>query len=207
MVDQQVNQKLATDIPEGGAWTAIVAPGGEVLAGPLPAGQEGIVYAEIDLEKGVQHYFVNDSTDHYWPKQFRVLVITDLTQRVWGTEPISLNIPAKIYDSGFVSFGTKITFVQLGICITSVALMILLTTVVRRSKTGRFIRTVEEDLTASSLLGINSRIVYPAGIFYFVSPGGNCRDDVCPSHQRGKFKHWIGVWHQGLSRHGHRGSW
>ena len=73
MVDQQVNQKLATDIPEGGAWTAIVAPGGEVLAGPLPAGQEGIVYAEIDLEKGVQHYFVNDSTGHYWPKQFRVL--------------------------------------------------------------------------------------------------------------------------------------
>jgi nitrilase len=55
------------------AWSAIIEGGsGKVLAGPLGLDEEGIVYGEIDLNKGIPKYFVADSTGHYWPKQFKV---------------------------------------------------------------------------------------------------------------------------------------
>ncbi len=42
------------------------------MAGPLPPTEEGIVYADIDLNEAVPHYFIHDSTGHYWPKQFHI---------------------------------------------------------------------------------------------------------------------------------------
>jgi aliphatic nitrilase len=72
IVDDAVNRKLGLEL-KGSAYTAIIEAGtGRVMAGPLAPSEEGIVYAEIDLNDAVTHYFVHEPTGHYWPKQFRV---------------------------------------------------------------------------------------------------------------------------------------
>lgn len=74
VVDERVNEKLGFDrIKPGGAWSSIIEAGtGHILAGPLLPDEEGIVYADIDLNKMVRHYFIHETTGHYWPKQFQV---------------------------------------------------------------------------------------------------------------------------------------
>ena len=42
------------------------------MAGPLAPDEEGIIYADIDLNEATHHYFLHETTGHYWPKQFRV---------------------------------------------------------------------------------------------------------------------------------------
>ncbi len=55
------------------AWSGIIEGGsGRVIAGPIGQEEEGIIYGEIDLNKGIPKYFMNDAIGHYWPKQFRV---------------------------------------------------------------------------------------------------------------------------------------
>jgi predicted amidohydrolase len=74
VVDRSINQKLGIDtIKPGGAWTAIIEAGsGRLMAGPLAPEEEGIVYADIDLQDAHTHYFLHETTGHYWPKQFQV---------------------------------------------------------------------------------------------------------------------------------------
>lgn len=74
MVNASIGKRLGIELPAGAAWSAIIEAGsGRVMAGPLPPTEEGIVYADIDLNAAVPHYFLHESTGHYWPKQFRVL--------------------------------------------------------------------------------------------------------------------------------------
>ncbi|MBW2030301.1 MAG: carbon-nitrogen hydrolase family protein [Deltaproteobacteria bacterium] len=75
VVDEEVCKRLDLDALEpGGAWSAIIEAGtGRVLAGPLEPAEEGILYAEIDLNEAARHFFLHETTGHYWPKQFRVL--------------------------------------------------------------------------------------------------------------------------------------
>jgi nitrilase len=62
-----------TDVLSGGG-SLIVAPGGEALAGPLEA-DEGIVLAEIDLERVIEEKHSLDVTGHYArPDIFRLAV-------------------------------------------------------------------------------------------------------------------------------------
>jgi nitrilase len=73
LLDEQVGRKLGVEVKSGGAWTAIIEAGtGRIMAGPVPPFEEGIVYADIDLNNAVNHYFVHEPTGHYWPKQLRV---------------------------------------------------------------------------------------------------------------------------------------
>ena len=74
VIDKRVNEKLGLDfIKPGGAWSSIIEAGtGHILAGPLLPDEEGIVYADIDLNEIVSHYFLHETTGHYWPKQFQV---------------------------------------------------------------------------------------------------------------------------------------
>jgi len=73
LVDESISQKIGVELKRGGAWTTIIEAGtGRVMVDPVPAGEEGIVYAEINLNDAVTHYFLHETTGHYWPKQFRV---------------------------------------------------------------------------------------------------------------------------------------
>jgi aliphatic nitrilase len=55
--------------------SAIVAPSGAVIAGPLPGDQEGILYADVDLEMSVRGRLVQDFGGHYnRPDVLRLLV-------------------------------------------------------------------------------------------------------------------------------------
>jgi predicted amidohydrolase len=74
VVDASVGRHLGIELPAGSAWSAIIEAGsGRVMAGPLAPTEEGILYADIDLNTAVPHYFLHETTGHYWPKQFRVL--------------------------------------------------------------------------------------------------------------------------------------
>lgn len=71
VVDQSVIDKLEglQSITLGNAWSSIIEAGtGRILAGPLPPDAEGILYAEIDLNKITSHYFARDNN----PKHFQV---------------------------------------------------------------------------------------------------------------------------------------
>ena len=73
LVDESISKKIGVELKRGGAWTTIIEAGtGRVMVDPVPAGEEGIVYAEINLNDAVSHYFLHETTGHYWPKQFRV---------------------------------------------------------------------------------------------------------------------------------------
>jgi len=74
VVDESVGKKLGLPaLKPGGAWSGIIEAGsGKVMAGPLAHDEEGIIYGEIDLNEAARHYFLHETTGHYWPKQFRV---------------------------------------------------------------------------------------------------------------------------------------
>lgn len=69
-IDKENVEKLTqTDyqrewIKPGGGWTAIIAPGGPILSGPLK-GEEGILYADIDMKMIADMAHWHDATGHY----------------------------------------------------------------------------------------------------------------------------------------------
>jgi nitrilase len=74
VVEPGIGKRLGIELTAGSAWTAIIEAGsGRLMAGPLAPTEEGIVYADIDLNAAVPHYFLHETTGHYWPKQFQVL--------------------------------------------------------------------------------------------------------------------------------------
>jgi nitrilase len=46
-------------------FTGIIGPGGAVLCGPLPGGEEGIAYADIDLEAAIRWKLLHDISGNY----------------------------------------------------------------------------------------------------------------------------------------------
>jgi aliphatic nitrilase len=51
-------------VREGGGWTAIIAPTGQIMAGPH-RDEEAIIYADIDMSIIAQFKYVSDSIGHY----------------------------------------------------------------------------------------------------------------------------------------------
>jgi nitrilase len=81
-----VSEELA-DLPEvicrGGS--AIVSPMGEVLAGPL-YGEEGILYADLDMGEVVRSRFDLDVVGHYArPDVFQLIINEGQTSNKPGT--------------------------------------------------------------------------------------------------------------------------
>jgi len=73
VVDEPLIKKVGVEMETAGTWSAIIEAGtGRIMAGPLAPGEEGIVYAEIDLNQLVRQYFLHETTGHYWPKPFQV---------------------------------------------------------------------------------------------------------------------------------------
>jgi aliphatic nitrilase len=68
-IDAGTIEKLGlTDQPdmiqEGGGWSAIIGPDGQIIAGPL-TDEEGILYADINLEERILAKYACDSVGHY----------------------------------------------------------------------------------------------------------------------------------------------
>ncbi len=73
VVTEEIIKKVGIDIKPGGAWSAIIEAGsGKLMTKPLAPTDETIVYADIDLNRIVSHYFLHETTGHYWAKQFQV---------------------------------------------------------------------------------------------------------------------------------------
>lgn len=66
---------LADPTTTGGA--CIINPQGAIIAGPLPGDQEGIVYAEVDLDACITARMLHDVSGHYNRSDVYQLVIDD----------------------------------------------------------------------------------------------------------------------------------
>jgi branched-chain amino acid transport system permease protein len=87
------------------------------------------------------------------------IVMIDLVQKVWGTDPVDLDIPRSIYTSGIVVWGIRLAWIKLAILGTTLAIMVGLQIMIMRTRIGRNIRAVAESGTASALLGIDVKRV------------------------------------------------
>lgn len=97
------------------------------------------------------------------------LIIDDLLQKVYGTDPPSLPLPAYVTDAGVRFLDTHLTYLDLLIVGVTLGLMLALQLYVARSRTGRAIRAVADLHVAASLLGINVRRVTQQ--VFFLSAG------------------------------------
>lgn len=66
---------------EGGGWSAIIGPGGGILAGPL-MGKEGILYADIDLNAIADMTHWHDAVGHYARPDLLSLMVNTSQYRV-----------------------------------------------------------------------------------------------------------------------------
>jgi branched-chain amino acid transport system permease protein len=87
------------------------------------------------------------------------LVLIDLTQKTWGTEPLALPLPDAFRISGFEIAGIRVVWVKAAILFLTFFLMALLHLVVSRTAMGRNIRAVAYSPTSAALLGINVKRV------------------------------------------------
>ncbi|WP_438021730.1 carbon-nitrogen hydrolase family protein [Sorangium sp. So ce233] len=65
----------------GGGWSAIISPGGSVLAGPL-VDEEGILYADVDLSAIADWAHWHDATGHYARPDALSLMVNSKRNRV-----------------------------------------------------------------------------------------------------------------------------
>jgi aliphatic nitrilase len=97
-IDDAMIEKLGLSgqpemIEAGGGWSAIVGPDGQFLAGPL-TGEEGIIYADIDLGERILAKYACDSLGHYARPDIVRLAMDTLAQ------PITTPLRSAIRDTG-----------------------------------------------------------------------------------------------------------
>lgn len=87
------------------------------------------------------------------------IVLIDVTQKFWGTDPKDLGIPNTIYTASTELFGLQIVYIKLSILVATLLIMIALQLLIARTRMGRNIRAVAESSTSASLLGIDVKRV------------------------------------------------
>jgi branched-chain amino acid transport system permease protein len=93
------------------------------------------------------------------------LVMTDLVQKWWGTEPVPLTPPDGWLTGSTSVFGVQVLNLQFMILAITFALMAALHLLLQNSRIGRQIRALAESSVSASLLGINVRRVTQAVFF------------------------------------------
>jgi branched-chain amino acid transport system permease protein len=83
------------------------------------------------------------------------LLIIEVTNKVFGSQPRSLGLSAEIYIAGVSVFGVQVAYVKLVILGAAIALMVALSLLIERTRLGRNIRTVSESPEIAALMGIN----------------------------------------------------
>jgi branched-chain amino acid transport system permease protein len=87
------------------------------------------------------------------------IVLIDLTQKVWGSDPKDLGIPSSIYTAGTGVFGFHVVWIKLAILVATLLIMVALQLVIANSRMGRNIRAVAESPLSAALLGIDVKRV------------------------------------------------
>jgi branched-chain amino acid transport system permease protein len=95
------------------------------------------------------------------------LVLTDLVQKYWGTEPVTVNVPSDWLQQSFQIAGIAVLNLQIVILIVTFVLMGALHALLKRTRIGRQIRALAESSVSASLLGINVKRV--AQSVFFIS--------------------------------------
>lgn len=83
------------------------------------------------------------------------IVMIDVTQKVYGAEPVALTLSGTLQTASVEIAGVKIVVLRLAILVISLFLMGLLYLVITQTGFGRRIRAVAESPTAAALFGIN----------------------------------------------------
>lgn len=83
------------------------------------------------------------------------LILVDVAQKLWGGEPISIEVPAILKSSGFYLFGLLVTWIRVWIIAAALSLMVLLHLLLTYTKIGRSMRATADSVQAAELLGIN----------------------------------------------------
>ena len=83
------------------------------------------------------------------------IILIDATQKVWGTEPVELNLATSIRTASITVQGLRIAYVNIGILGLAILLMVGLYVLIVRTRMGRNIRAVADSAVAAELLGID----------------------------------------------------
>lgn len=93
------------------------------------------------------------------------LVVTDLVQKWWGTEPVPVVVPGSWLQQSYQVLGVSVLHLQLVILIVTLVLMGALHVLLQRTRMGRQIRALAESSVSASLLGINVKRVTQSVFF------------------------------------------
>ncbi len=97
------------------------------------------------------------------------LVVTDLVQKYWGTEPVSLpSLPAWMAENVEIA-GVQFQYLNFFILLVTLMLMVALHLFIHKTRSGRQIRAVAESPLNASLLGIDVKRV--SQMVFFISSG------------------------------------
>lgn len=87
------------------------------------------------------------------------LIIIDLVQKQFGSEPVALGVPVELRTAGVHVLGFELAWIKIAILAVTVALMVALHLIINRTTMGRNIRSVAESPVSAALLGINVKRV------------------------------------------------
>ena len=71
--------------PDKTGGTCIIAPSSEIIAGPMPGDQEGIAYADVDLEACIRGRLLHDVAGHYNRSDVYRLLVNNTPSRLVET--------------------------------------------------------------------------------------------------------------------------
>lgn len=83
------------------------------------------------------------------------LIMIDAIHKMFGGEPVALDIPATVRTASISIFHLQIAWIKIGILVLAILLMIGLHLLIAHSAMGRSIRAVAESPRSAMLLGIN----------------------------------------------------
>jgi branched-chain amino acid transport system permease protein len=87
------------------------------------------------------------------------MVLVDLAQKLFGGEPVALELPNTFRYASVTIMGIQVHLVKIGILALTIVLMVVLHGLMTRTAMGRNIRAVAESPRFASLLGINVQLV------------------------------------------------
>lgn len=105
LVDEEM-KRLLGDTPEkrevlnnsGNGFTGIIGPNGGIAAGPLPDGEEGIVYGDINLEESLKWKLFHDIAGNY--NRFDILSLNLNRENRGPIREVGISRARGRFDSG-----------------------------------------------------------------------------------------------------------